>query len=120
MTVIALNEGYTGEMKDRVENFHGQQLLFVGWDRHLMFCAPHCVPVSPSIRFRELFEGVIAPMYSAHPDWANVTLETVEWLRSSAPFTPDFDASLEQNGLSHKALIRLRTPGLNGIGGSAS
>jgi phenol hydroxylase P4 protein len=120
MAVIALKDGYKGEMKDRVENFHGKQLLFVGWDKHLMFCAPHCVPVPPSITFRDLFDQVISPMYAMHPDWKNVKLESIEWLRSSTPFVPDLDTSLEQNGLGHKALIRLRTPGLGGIGGSAS
>ena len=45
MAVIALKEGYQGEVKDREENFHGNRLLFIGWEDHLMFCAPHCIPV---------------------------------------------------------------------------
>ena len=34
------------------------------------------------------------------------------------PFTPDRDTSLRDNGIGHKDLIRLITPGLNGIAGS--
>lgn len=120
MAVIALKDGYTGEVKDRAENFHGNQLLYVGWDKHLMFCAPHCVPVSAAMTFQDLFDHVITPMYAMHPDWRTVKLESIEWLRSSERFVPKLDETLEQNGLGHKSLIRLRTPGLNGIGGSAS
>lgn len=31
MPVIALEPGYTGEVRDRVENFHGNQLVYFGW-----------------------------------------------------------------------------------------
>ena len=120
MPVIALNEGYTGEIRDRVENFHGKQLLFVGWEDHLMFCAPHCIPVTPSTPFRTLVEEMLPAMYSSHPDWLSVDLNKAEWFRSGVPFTPDFDRTLQENGLGHKAVIRFRTPGLTGIGGSCS
>ena len=120
MPVIALNEGYTGEIRDREENFHGKQLLFVGWEDHLMFCAPHCIPVEPSMSFRVLATEVIAAMYAVHPDWKKVDLRQAEWFRSGDAFTPDFDKSLRENGLGHKAVIRFRTPGLTGIDGSCS
>jgi phenol/toluene 2-monooxygenase (NADH) P4/A4 len=120
MSVIALNEGYVGEIRDREENFHGKQLLFVGWEDHLMFCAPHCIPVAPSTPFRVLAGELIPAMYSVHPDWEKVDLLQAEWFRSGDAFTPDFDKTLRENGLGHKAVIRFRTPGLDGIGGSCS
>jgi phenol hydroxylase P4 protein len=120
MSVIALKEGYTGEIRDRIENFHGKQLLFVGWEDHLMFCAPHCIPVEASTSFRALIDDMLPAMYSSHPDWRSVDMNAAEWFRSGAPFTPDFDKSIGENGLGHKAVIRFRTPGLNGIGGSRS
>ena len=40
MAVAAITEDYAGERKDRVENFHCNQLVYIGWDHHLMFCAP--------------------------------------------------------------------------------
>lgn len=120
MAVIALKEGYTGEIRDRVENFHGKQLLFVGWEDHLMFCAPHCVPVEASTPFSALIDTLLPAMYAAHPDWHKVDVNTIEWFRSGMPFKPAFDKSIAENGLGHKALIRFRTPGLTGINGSCS
>ena len=120
MPVIALNEGYTGEIRDREENFHGNQLLFVGWEDHLMFCAPHCIPVAPGMPFHTLVNELIPAMYSVHPDWQKVDLQRAEWFRSGESFTPDLDKTLRENGLGHKAVIRFRTPGLAGIGGSCS
>jgi phenol hydroxylase P4 protein len=120
MSVIALNEDYKGEVKDREENFHGNQLLFVGWEDHLMFCAPHCIPVSPTMTFATLANEVIPGMYSSHPDWDKVALGEIEWFRSNERFAPAFDLTLGENGLGHKAVIRFRTPGLTGINGSCS
>ncbi|AQH03132.1 phenol hydroxylase [Burkholderia sp. KK1] len=120
MSVIALKEGYTGEIRDRIENFHGKQLLFVGWEDHLMFCAPHCIPVEASTPFRTLVDDLLPAMYAAHPDWSSVQLNAAEWFRSGEAFTPDFDKTIGENGLGHKAVIRFRTPGLNGIDGSCS
>jgi phenol hydroxylase P4 protein len=47
-------------------------------------------------------------------------MQAIEWFRSGEAFTPDFDRSIGENGLGHKAVIRFRTPGLTGIGGSCS
>jgi phenol/toluene 2-monooxygenase (NADH) P4/A4 len=120
MSVIALKEGYTGEIRDRVENFRGKQLLFVGWEDHLMFCAPHCIPVEAATPFRALIDDMLPAMYASHPDWQKVDMHAAEWFRSGQPFTPDFDRTIGENGLGHKAVIRFRTPGLTGIEGSCS
>ncbi|GAB2897396.1 phenol hydroxylase subunit P4 [Paraburkholderia jirisanensis] len=120
MPVIALNEGYTGEIRDRVENFHGKQLLFVGWEDHLMFCAPHCIAVVPTLPFKTLVDELLPAMYASHPDWQRVDLRQAQWYRSGEPFMPDPEQTLQQNGLGHKAVIRFRTPGLTGIAGSCS
>ncbi|OLL28952.1 phenol hydroxylase [Burkholderia sp. SRS-W-2-2016] len=120
MSVIALKDGYTGEMKDREENFHGNRLLFVGWEDHLMFCAPHCIPVPPSMTFATFANDVLPGIYAAHPDWNKVKLDEIEWFSSNQRFTPAFERTLGENGLGHKAVLRFRTPGLTGIGGSCS
>jgi phenol hydroxylase P4 protein len=44
----------------------------------------------------------------------------VQWFDSGEPFQPDPSKSLADNGLVHKSVIRFRTPGLTGIGGSFS
>ncbi|CAM2152486.1 Phenol 2-monooxygenase, oxygenase component DmpO [Pararobbsia alpina] len=120
MPVIALNEGYQGEIRDLEENFHGQRLLYVGWEDHLMFCAPHCIPVDPQMPFEALATAVLPSIYGMHPDWASVDTESIEWFHSGQRFTPDFTRSLADNGIGHKSVIRFRTPGLTGINGSFS
>ena len=72
MSVVALQPGYSGEMKDRVENFHGSQLLYIGWDHHLMYCAALCIPVPPTLPFGALTEQIIPSLYPAHPDTAKI------------------------------------------------
>lgn len=120
MSVAAITPGYTGEVRDRVENFHGQQLLYIGWEDHLMYSNPLCIPVPPDLPFSALVEKIIPDLYDLHPDMAQVDWAKVEWLRSSEPFTPDLGQSVTDNGLGHKALLRFRTPGLKGIGGSCN
>lgn len=120
MAVNALKPGYTGEVRDRVENFHGKQLFYIGWEDHLMFGAPHALPLPPDTPFRAVVENIIPDVYGQHPDVARIDWNTVQWFRSGQPFVPDMDKSLVENGLGHKAVVRFRTPGLTGINGSCS
>lgn len=120
MSVVALKPGYTGEIKDRVENFHGQQLLYIGWEDHLMYCAPMCFPISGQTPFAALTAEIIPGLYPAHPDTARVDWSKVEWFNSGVRFTPDPSKSLLANGLGHKAILRFRTPGLKGLNGSCN
>ena len=119
MAVAAIKE-YRFEAADRLENFHGNQLLFVGWEDHLMFCAPFAFLLPPDFPFQALIEDVLPGAYGYHPDFAEIDWAKVEWLRSGQPFQPQLDKSLADNGLGHKAVIRFRTPGLTGIGGTCS
>ena len=48
MAVAAITPDYTGERLDRVENFHGNIVVYVGWDRHLMFCSPIAFATPPA------------------------------------------------------------------------
>lgn len=120
MPVIALAPDYTGEVRDRVENFHGKQLVYFGWDRHMLFCSPFTLPLPPEMPFKVLVDEVLAPLLAAHPEGKAIDWNTATWLRSNEAFTPDMQASLAENGLGHKSLLRLQTPGLTGIGGSGN
>lgn len=115
MSVIAIQPGYTGEVKDRVENFHGKQLLYIGWEDHLMYCAPLCIPVPPDLPFAALTSEIIPGLYAAHPDVSRIDWAQAEWFSSGQPFVPQPQRSLAENGLGHKAVLRLRTPGLRGL-----
>ncbi|MGB1563490.1 MAG: phenol hydroxylase subunit P4 [Sinimarinibacterium flocculans] len=120
MPVIAAVPEYRGEMLDRQEKFNGKQLLYIGWEDHLMYCAPLCIPVDPQTPFGALPKEIIPKLYEEHPDTALIDWSKVEWFRSGQPFTPDLDASVLDNGLGHKAIVRFRTPGLTGLQGSCS
>lgn len=119
MTVKSIGE-YSFRPLDLQENFHGQQLLYVSWDRHLMYCAPFALLVAPAQTFADLIEQVLRPAIAAHPDSARADLSSAIWYLNDEPFQPDLATSLEANGLRHKDMLRLDTPGLNGIAGSCS
>lgn len=118
MSVVAL-ERYEFPARDVRENFPAP-LLYIGWDQHLMFSAPHCLPLPPDMPFGALATAVLPGIYGAHPDFAQIDWAQVQWLKSGQPWTPDPAKSLADNGLKHKDVIRFRTPGLNGIQGSCS
>jgi phenol hydroxylase P4 protein len=115
MSLKALNPGYTGEVKDRIENFHGNQLLYVGWDHHLMFCAPFTFPVPPDMPFGRLRDEVMAAGFSPHPEWSLINWNSATWLLDGKPFVPVLDQSLQQQGIDHKSLLRFQTPELQGF-----
>jgi phenol hydroxylase P4 protein len=119
MPVVALKK-YEFEPADALEKFHGAQVLFIGWEDHLMFCAPFAFPLPGSMPFGALIAQVIPGAFGAHPDLAKVDWAKVEWFRSGKPFKPDPARSLIENGLGHKAVLRFRTPGLTGIKGSCA
>ena len=124
MTVAAIKE-YNFPPADSLDKFHGAHLIYVGWDQHLLFCAPYCFPLPPTMPFGAMVEQVLPPAFGYHPEFKQIDWSQVQWLRSNGtaagePFTPDFAKSLADNGLGHKDAIRFRTPGLNGIQGSAS
>jgi len=117
---VAAIKPYIGEVKDSADKFHGAQLLYIGWEDHLMFCAPFAFPFPPVMRFADIVEKVLPDAFGAHPDFAKIDWSRAEWLKSGRAWTPDFSKTLAENGLRHKDVIRFRTPGLTGIKGSCS
>lgn len=111
---------YSGVNKDRLENFHGNQLLYIGWEHHLLFCAPFAFPFPPDMPFRAVIEQVLPGAFGYHPEFKQIDWSQAKWFKSGKPFAPDFDKSLADNGLKHKDVIKFLTPGLDGIKGSAS
>jgi phenol hydroxylase P4 protein len=117
MSVNALYD-YKFEPKDKVENFNGMQLLYVLWPDHLMFCAPFALLVQPGMTFRALVEDIVKPATASHPEAAKADFLNAQWLLNDEPFTPDVDASLTDNGIDHKSMLTVTTPGLKGLGGT--
>lgn len=119
MAVQALKD-YNFPAADSQDKFHGGQLLYVGWDDHLMFCAPFAFCLPPSTPFSELCEKVLPHSFGYHPDWAKVDFKSATWLKSGQPWQPDMSKTLAEQGLKHKDVLRLKTPGLKGLAGSGS
>ena len=117
MTVAAITDDYTGEKLDRVENFHGNQVVYVGWDHHLLFCAPFALALPPETPFARFLEESIPGAFSQHPEFSKIEWDKVEWLLNGERFQPKPDVALIDQGVDHKSIIRFATPGLNGIKG---
>ena len=59
MTIRALRDDYHGEFKDSLEKFGGAQLVYLGWDKHQMFCSSRAFPLPPEMHFQELLDNVM-------------------------------------------------------------
>lgn len=119
MPVISIGD-YPAIVKDGVENFHGNQMVIIGWDHHLMISSPMAFPLPAAMPFGALVGEVMPVAFNQHPEWAQINWDEVIWMLDDGAFTPDFGKSLEDNGIGHKSVVRFKTPGLNGIGGSGS
>jgi phenol hydroxylase P4 protein len=119
MSVVAIKK-YSIPPADSLDKFHGAQLLYIGWEDHLMFCAPFAFPLPPDMPFGAILSNVLPGCYGAHPDFARIDWKKAQWFKSGKPFSPDPAKSLKDNGLVHKDVIRFRTPGLTGIQGSCA
>ncbi|MGY2260906.1 phenol hydroxylase subunit P4 [Pseudomonas sp. SDO55104_S430] len=117
MPVTAIG-AYNAQPLDHQANFHGLQLVYLCWEKHLMFCAPFTFPLPPDMPFGAFIEQVVKPSIASHPDAARVDFSQAQWRLNDQPFSPDNNSSLIANGIDHKSLLHLNTPGLNGIAGS--
>jgi phenol hydroxylase P4 protein len=106
--------------KDTVDKFHGMQLLYVGWDDHLMFCAPFAFLLPPDTKFGDLCTKVMPQAFGYHPEWARVDWNKATWRKSGQPWQADMGRTLAELGLKHKDVLRLGTPGLKGIAGCST
>lgn len=111
---------YVAEPLDAEPRFGGPQIVYMCWDKHLMFANPGCVPVPRDMTFKAFLENVIEPAYSSHPDWEKIKWDEVEWLLDNESFNPSFGKGLREQGIGHKSIVRFRTPELDGIKGSCS
>jgi phenol hydroxylase P4 protein len=102
-----------------VENFHGNQLVHLLWEKHLMFAAPITVPLPPPMPFAALIADLLPALYGKHPDFAAINWSKVEWELDGVSFTPEPDQALAAQGIGHKSMLRFRTPELEGLAGAA-
>ena len=119
MGVITQEPGYEKhvEIRDRVENFHGNQVVYLHWEEHLLFCSAMAFPFPPDMPFGAIIGEIIPTFYGMHPDFEKIDWSAVRWQIDGQDATPDPEKSLKDNGIGHKSLIRFWTPGLTGAGG---
>lgn len=116
MPVVSLGD-YVDVVADSEDKFHGNQVVYVGWDKHLMCCATAAYPLPPDMPFGTMVEKVLPEPYALHPHFKEIKWDDVVWLLDNKPFTPDMDASLHDNGIHHKSCVRFQTPGLEDSSG---
>lgn len=116
MPVVALEKDYADkvEIRDRVENFHGNIVVYLHWEDHLSFCAALAFPFPPDMPFGAIAGDILPTYYGAHPDFAAIDWSRVRWTVDGREVTPDPEKSLRDHGVGHKSLIRFWTPGLDG------
>lgn len=115
MAVQALRDDYHGDFKDSVDKFGGAILVYIGWDKHLWFCSAKAFPLDPNMPFGAVVENVLPAGFGAHPQFAEINWDTVQWTLNHQPFTPDLEKSLAEQGFDHKCLLRMNTPELTGL-----
>ena len=114
MGVIAATT-YDFPSADSLDKFHGNLVAYVGWEDHLLFCAPFAFALPPNTSFRSFCEDMLIKAFKYHPDTQKIDWKSVEWFKSGKPWSPDVNKTLAENGLKHKDALRFRTPGLKGI-----
>lgn len=119
MSVAAIGK-YQFAPLDAQANFHGNILTYWHWEDHLMFCAPVTLPFLPDMTFGAVIEEALPAVYGYHPDFAHIDWAKAEWRLNGKGFRPDRDKTLAENGLAHKAVVTIHTPGLKGVGGSST
>lgn len=117
MPVKTLKPGYNPEPRDKVENFHGNQLVYVGWDHHVMFCSAMAFPLPAGMPFIALREEVLKTFMGVHPDFEKINWDTAQWVLDGKPIDVDWDKSLGEHGVGHKSLLRIQTPELKDASG---
>ncbi|PCI56543.1 MAG: phenol hydroxylase [Gammaproteobacteria bacterium] len=100
--------------KDAIENFHGNQLVYIAWDDHLSVGPANVFPLPPEMPFGALISEVIPSITSFHPDFEKIDWDKVQWNLDGKTITPVADQSIADNGVSHKSLLRFKTPDLKG------
>ncbi|HCP05149.1 MAG TPA: phenol hydroxylase, partial [Pseudomonas sp.] len=90
MAVVSRKE-YIGVARDALENFKGNQLLFISWDHHMLQAAPIMFRAHPGTRLGELIDTQLMPLLQCDPDAASIDWSKVEWMKGTESWTPDFD-----------------------------
>lgn len=109
MSVKAIGS-YDFPSRDAAEVFGDNQIVYFNWEQHMLFAAPFLLFVPRDTIFAQFIEERVQPLLAPDPQAADIVWDQVEWLNGEQAFTPNFNASLEANGIGHKDHIRMITP----------
>ena len=108
MSVVAIKP-YAFPAKDIRENFPAP-LLFIGWEDHLMFASPVCLPLPADMPFGAIGSAVLPGVYGYHPDFERIDWGSTQWFKSGAPWQPDPAKSLWECSAYSAQMCRHKKP----------
>ncbi len=115
MAIESIGE-YPTIMKDSIDRFHGNQVVYVYWYGHVLVSSPRAFPLPPEMPFGAILSDIIPVTYKVEPDFEKLDFDKTEviWEIDGKVVTPDFGKSLQENGVGHKSFIKFTTPSLTG------
>lgn len=117
MSTKHLGPAYEYLSANRIEQYGGDINFYVRWEKHLMFACPAAYRAPTALRLGDFLEQMLKPDYRAHPDCAKLDFARCSWKLDKAPWQPDFDKSITDNGIGHMSYIEFLAPGLDGLHG---
>jgi hypothetical protein len=81
--MVAIGD-YPIRQKDDESLFYGKRLIFLSWENHLMFAAPLCVPLPPTLPFGALIRDVLPDLYGEHPEFEDIDWKRTQWLTQAS------------------------------------
>lgn len=123
MSVRAIRPEYQFSARDQQSNYGDNILIYIGWDRHTLFCSAKAFLFSPHATFQQLLDQLMPAGFSQHPDFVEIdwskTVFNLDGQILPAYSKQDLASqSISALGFGHKSLLRFQTPGLNGYLGS--
>jgi len=105
--------------RDRVENFHGNQLVHLLWEKHLMFASPITVPLPPPMPFAAVIASCCRLCTGNIPTSPRST--GARWNGNSTAQRSLLIGARRspRRGSGTSRCCAFRTPGLNGLAGAA-
>ncbi len=79
---------YPMRQRDSEDKFYGKRLIFLSWENHLMYAAPFCVPLPPSLPFGALVRDVLPMLYGEHPEFEAIDWHRAHWFNSKQALHP--------------------------------
>ncbi len=117
MSTKHLGPAYEYLSANRIEQYGGDINFYVRWEKHLMFACPSAYRAPTAMRFSDFLEQLLKPDYAAHPESVKLDFARCVWKLEKAPWQPDFDKSIADNGIGHMSYIEFNAPGLDGLHG---